>query len=105
MLSTFSFISLIIQLIVFIDKKWANRCFVYNTSSRLNGLACLRMFICKIFILSMRDIVQSQPKSRQGGLTCFSCELILILKEFYSGDEILAKPASSPPYEQPLIQS
>ena len=46
---------------------------------------------------------QSQPRSRKGGLTCFSCELILILNELYSGDKILAKPASSPPYEQPLI--
>ena len=48
---------------------------------------------------------QSEPRSQQGGLACFSYQLILILEEFCGGGKILAKPASSPPYEQPLIQS
>ena len=59
MLSIFSFILFIIQMIVFIDKigkQLANRYIAYNISSRVTGLACLRMFIFKIFILTRRDI-------------------------------------------------
>ena len=59
MFPIFSFILIITQMIVFIDKigkKLSNRYTVYNISSRLNGLACLRMFIFKTFILTRRDI-------------------------------------------------
>ena len=61
------------------------------------------MFIFTIFILTRRDI--GKVNRGLGEVGWVSCELILILEEFYSGDEILAKPASSPPYEQSLIQS
>ena len=59
MFPIFSFILIITQMIVFIDKigkQLSNRCIDYNISSRLNGLACLRMFIFKTFILTRRDI-------------------------------------------------
>ena len=59
MFPIFSFILIITQMIVFIDKigkQLSNRYILYNISSRLNGLACLRRFIFKTFILTKRDI-------------------------------------------------
>ena len=71
MFPIFSFILIITQMIVFIDKigkQLSNRCIDYNISSRLNGLACLRMFIT--FILTRRDIGKvTRDLSKVGWLT------------------------------------